>query len=209
MTRAIPCLQRSQEVQQIVGSHPINVLTISIGGNDVGFSTHVEQLAENTLLGTPSLTTIQSQMNAALAALPAKYAALGQAVHGLNPAEVLITPYPDITRNAQGKTAAINAGDVNIISAADAAFALKSIINPLDQAIQTAATANGWTYVNGLSTAFETHGYPSSDSWIRYTGQSLKIEDSADGAFHPNAAGHRAIGQLLLAAYDQALEEHS
>jgi lysophospholipase L1-like esterase len=196
------------ELQQIIGSHPINVLTISIGANDIGFSTRVTQLTENTLLGTPSLATIQSQMNTALATLPSEYAALGQAIKGLDPAQVLITPYPDLTRNAQGQIAPINAGGINIISAADSAFGLKSIIDPLDQAVQTAATANGWTYVNGLSAAFQTHGYPSTASWIRFTGESLKIEDSPDGAFHPNAAGHKAIGQQLLAAYDQVLNEH-
>ncbi len=62
------------------------------------------------------------------------------------------------------------------------------------------------TVVDGLSTDFRSHGYPSSKSWIRYAGESLKIEDNAAGApSHPNAAGHRAIGRRLLVAYDQVL----
>jgi lysophospholipase L1-like esterase len=193
------------EVHQIVGSHPIDVLTVSIGANDIGFSTRVKQLTENSLFGSPDLAAIQSQTNSALATLPAEYAALGQAIHGLNPAQVLITPYPNLTENAQGQTSAINVGGVNVISAANSAFAVKSIINPLDQAVQTAAIANGWTYVGDLTSDFRTHGYPSSKSWIRYTGDSLAIEGSAAGTFHPNAAGHRAIGRRLLVTYNQIL----
>ncbi len=193
------------EVQQIVAAHPIDVLTVSIGANDIGFSTRVKQLTGNSLLGTPTLPTIQSQLNTALAGLPAEYAALGQAIQGLNPAQVLITPYPNLTQNAQGQTAAINVGGINIISAADSAFAANSIITPLDQAVQTAAQANGWTYVGDLIGDFRTHGYPSSQSWIRYTGDSLEVEGSAVGTFHPNAAGHRAIGRRLLTTYDQNL----
>ena len=53
------------------------------------------------------------------------------------------------------------------------------------------------------SADFRTHGYPSSDSWIRDLNDSSEIEDSFDGAFHPNAAGHRDIAKRLLQAYEQ------
>ena len=195
------------EVQQIVGSHPIDVLTISIGANDIGFSTRVEQLTENSMVGSPALTAIQTQLDSALATLPSEYAALGEAIRGLNPAHVLITPYPDLTQNAHDQASAIDVGGLNVISKADSAFALDSIIKPLDQAIQTAANANGWTYVGSLIPDFLTHGYPSAQSWIRYAGESVRIEDSPAGAFHPNAAGHRAIGRELLASYKQDLGE--
>jgi len=189
------------EVKQIVGSHPINVLTVSIGGDDIGFSTRIEQLIENTEdFGSPSLSTIQSQVDADLAALPEQYAMLGQAIKGLNPGHVLITGYPDLTRNSNGKVAPIVFLGVKIISAQDAKFAADDIIAPLNQAVETAAQANGWTYVNS-SADFRTHGYSSSDSWIRDLNDSLEIEDSLDGGFHPNAAGQRDIAKRLLQAY--------
>jgi lysophospholipase L1-like esterase len=190
------------EVKQIIGSHPINVLTLSIGGDDIEFSTRIDQLINNTELGSPSLSTIQSQVNADLATLPQQYAMLGQAINGLDPGKVLITGYPDLTRNRQGKVAPIVFLGLDIISAQDAKFAANSIIAPLDDAVDTAAQANGWTYVDD-SADFRTHGYPSTDSWIRDLNDSSEIEDSFDGAFHPNAAGHRDIAKRLLQAYEK------
>ena len=40
------------EVKQIVGSHPINVLTLSVGADDIGFANRVYQLNDNTSTGT-------------------------------------------------------------------------------------------------------------------------------------------------------------
>ncbi len=127
------------EVKQIIGSHPINVLTVSIGADDIGFSTRVDQLIENTELGSPSLSTIQSQVDADLATLPQQYAMLDQAIKGLDPGQILITGYPDLTRNSQGKIAPIVFLGLDIISAKDAKFAANNIIAPLDQAVETAA----------------------------------------------------------------------
>ena len=36
------------EVKQIIGKRPINVLTLSVGANDIGFVSQVESLIENT-----------------------------------------------------------------------------------------------------------------------------------------------------------------
>jgi lysophospholipase L1-like esterase len=193
------------ELQQIVGTHHIDVLTVSIGGNDVGFSTRVEQLIANTYIGYPSLSTIQSEFNTALATMPGQYAALNSAIAGLNPGKVMITDYPDLSRNAQGKVSALTGPlGVTAISKADAQFASSQIIAPLDATVKAAATANGWTYV-GIASAFHTHGYPSSVTWIRQFGESLQIEDSDKGTFHPNATGHQAIAKLLLGAYSPSL----
>ncbi len=192
------------ELHRIVGSHPIDTLTISIGANDIGFSTRVQQLITSNAVGTPTLGTIQGQVEASLATLSPQYAMLGQAIRGLNPAKVLITEYPDLTRNSRGLVAPVVVAGVSVISTAEVQFALDRILNPLDQTVQAAATANGWTYVGGLSTAFRTHGYPSSNSWFRSVGQSYRMQDSRVGAFHPNAQGHQAIAKGLLAAYQQA-----
>ena len=89
-----------------------------------------------------------SDVNADLAALPEQYAMLGQAIKGLDPGKVLITGYPDLTRNSRGKISPIVFLGFDIISAIDAKFAANNIIAPLDHAVETAAQANGWTYVN-------------------------------------------------------------
>ena len=117
------------------------------------------------------------------------------------PAKVLVTDYPDLTRNQKGAIASIPGPlDTTLVSKADAQFASKNIIAPLDAAIEAAAEANHWTFAD-LTAAFNTHGYPSTNTWIRQLDDSLKIEGSLDGTFHPNAAGEQAIARQLLAAY--------
>ena len=193
------------EVQQIVGSHPINVLTISVGADDIGFATRVTQLHDNTYYDEPTRATIKSQVDGELAQFPGDYAQLGAAIKTLNPGRVLITQYPDLTKNQIGKYAPIVIYGVDYIDKANVEFASKNIIAPLNAAIQAAAQANGWTYVDGISADFSTHGYPSSDSWIRDVNDSEAYQDSVDGAFHPNARGQADIATHLMDAYDPAL----
>lgn len=193
------------ELRRIVGTRPIDVMSVSIGANDVGFSTRVKQLIGNTEIGYPTLDAIGSQVDTDLAALPDRYSALAAQLQTFAPSKLMITEYPDLTRNSSGQVAPIVFAGSTIINTAAVQFAVDRIITPLDQAIQTAATANQWTYVGGLSAAFRTHGYPSSNSWIRSIGGSLQVEDSTEGAFHPNAQGHQAVATQLLATYDATI----
>ncbi|WP_406698429.1 SGNH/GDSL hydrolase family protein [Singulisphaera sp. Ch08] len=192
-----------EQVKDIVGSQPIDVLTVSIGGNDIGFSTRLKELASNSILGGTTLSEIQTRVNTDLATLPQKYASLGRAIKGLNPGNVLITDYPDLTRNQKGQYAPIDLMGLDAISKENVQFADQNIRMPLNQNVETAAAANGWTAVGSLDASFLTHGYSSTDSWFRSVGESLKYESSVIGAFHPNMKGQQAIADRLLAAYDQ------
>ncbi len=195
------------ELEQIIGSRHIDVLTVTVGGDDIGFTPIIQNLISNTYSGTPTLQAIQSQFDTALGQLPAHYAALDQAIQTLAPSQVLITQYPDITRNQKGQPATIFDGLILIISKADDQFAAEQIIPPLNAAIASAASTYNWTLVTGLTTDFRTHGYPSTSSWIRSVPASLAMEGSVDGSFHPNALGHLDIARHLLAAYKTNLRK--
>ena len=191
------------QVRQIVGSHPIDVLTVSVGGNDIGFSDRLKELASNSILGKARLSDIRARTQADLAALSRKYATLGQAIGGLAPARVLITEYPNLSRNQRGQYAPIRIAGLPAISKANVQFADQTILTPLNQAIEAAAAANHWTAVDGLDAPFRTHGYASTNSWFQDVGGSLRDESSTIGAFHPNGKGQQAIADRLLAVYDQ------
>jgi hypothetical protein len=193
------------EVQKIVGSHPINVLTVSVGADDIGFTNLVSELHGYTFYGSPTLKSINAQVSGAISQLPTAYGKLATAIASLDAGTVMITQYPDLTRNQNGEYAPIEIYGVDYIDRAAVEFASKHIIAPLDQAISAAAQAHGWTYINGLSADFRTHGYSSTDSWIRDVNDSEEYQDSDEGAFHPNAAGHLDIAAHLLAAYEQGL----
>ncbi len=185
------------ELKQIIGSQPINVLTVSIGGNDVQFSTLIKDLIQNDYLGYPSLATIQQDFNSDLSQLPEHYAALATAIKSLDPGQVLVTEYPDLTRNQKGNVVEIP----HLISEAGAKLASTEILPALNDEIAIAANLYSWTLVTGFLTNFLTHGYPSTDPWIVSLTQSLKREGSVSGAFHPSAAGQLDIARYLLASY--------
>lgn len=192
------------QVRKLIGTRSIDVLTVSIGGNDIGFSSRLKELASNSLLGNVTQGEIRNSVDADLAALPQKYAALDRAIDGLNPGKVLITEYPDITGNQKGQYVPIRLVGVSAISKENVQFADEAILQPLNRSIETAATANGWISVD-YADQFRTHGYSSTKSWVRSFGESMRIESSAIGAFHPNEKGQVVIANHLLDAYNQTV----
>ncbi|MGO9467991.1 MAG: hypothetical protein ACLQIB_46785 [Isosphaeraceae bacterium] len=192
------------ELKQIIGTRHIDVLTVSVGADDIHFSTLAEDLIENTEFGVlgPSLNSILQQFNTDLSQLPSHFAALAQAISGLKPSQVLLTPYPDLTHDQNGNVAALLSPlGVPLVSLADAQFASSQLIAPLDAVITTAAREYKWTLVTNIVTDFNTHGYPSTSRWIRTLGESLAMQGNQDGTFHPNALGNLDIAKNLLAAY--------
>jgi len=191
------------EVKQIIGNRHIDVLTLSVGANDVGFVAQVENLIENTAsFGLyPSLATIQSEVTTALKSLPTQYAQLGKAIKGLQPTKVIMTNYPDITHDQTGAPAAITSPvGTTLVSLADSQFASKQILQPLDAAVMTAARVNHWTLAD-TSAAFNTHGYPSTTTFIRQLEESLVMQGNVSGTFHPNATGEATVAGRILATY--------
>jgi lysophospholipase L1-like esterase len=190
------------ELQSIIGTRHIDVLTVSIGGNDAGFKGIIINLAKNTYIGSPTLAEIKAQFTLNLQILSRSYGQLAQSIDGLDPGRVLMTGYPDLTRNELGVPATIRGPlGLRLISQTNAAFASKQILPPLDAAVADAAHTYGWSLVSGFYRAFLKHGYPSTSSWFVRLGESLVTEGSVNGAFHPNAAGQRAIAGALLETY--------
>jgi lysophospholipase L1-like esterase len=190
------------ELRQIIGTRQIDVLTVTVGANDIRFTTLAEDLIRNTEFGAPSRAAILSQFRRDLGRLQQHYAALARAIQSLGPVQVLITGYPDLTRNQDGRVAAIlGPGDITLISRQDARIASQMIVPALDEAIARAARQYHWTLVTGISADFRTHGYPSTTPWIRTLGQSLAMQGNVDGTFHPNAAGHGDIALHLMETY--------
>jgi lysophospholipase L1-like esterase len=190
------------ELKRIIGTRHIDVLTVSVGGNDVNFRTLVDDLIENTYSGSPSLPSILAEFRSSLIALPQHYAELAQAIQSVNPGQVLITPYPDLARNQKGNVATILSPlDIPLISKRDARFATTKLLPQLNAAVAAAAQTYHWSIVQGITADFRTHGYPSTTSWIRTLGESLEMQGDEDGTFHPNAAGHLDIARRLLATY--------
>ena len=138
------------ELKDIIGSRRINVLTLSVGGNDIGFTDQVESLIENTATGNPSRSAIDASVSSDLKTLPGLYARLNKAIKGLHAATVLVTDYPNQFLNQDGVVSSIPGPfGTTLISTSDAQFATQAITIPLNNAIAAAATK-----FNGLSLIF-------------------------------------------------------
>jgi lysophospholipase L1-like esterase len=119
-------LSQVEQVRRLIGTRSIDLVTLSAGGNDIGFTDVLRACATNAdcPIGTPprgalaGYPTVQEGVQARLGQLPASYAALAACLGGagcpatsvgqgaplaLSPgAAVLNTMYPDITRGADG-----------------------------------------------------------------------------------------------------------
>jgi len=190
------------ELKRIIGTRHIDVLTLTVGADDIHFATLAEDLISNTEFGFPTLASIQSQFSSDLSQLPQHFAALAGAIKNLNPGLVLMTGYPDLTLNQFGQVAALPlALGIPLVSLADAQFASSQLIAPLDNVVAAAANQYGWNLVTKIYADFSTHGYPSTSSWIRTLGQSFAMQGNEDGTFHPNAMGHLDFASNFLAAF--------
>lgn len=190
-------------------AHPrtIDALTISIGGNDVGFASLVEA-AVNPFAPPVYLNAgLVSQLAVDFSRLPGLYDALGAAIHsrlGNLVANVYLTEYPDLTHNRFGGFSA-GTGAFFAISAAEFQYAYNSVEIPLQTAMKDAARRNGWVYVGGMMADTRTHGLSAgpgpSGSWFVTPVQSLIAQRDLNGTAHPNAWGQQVYRNHILAAF--------
>ena len=149
---ASQALSQVEQVRQLVGDRPIDLVSVSIGGNDVGFTnilTACATVSDCPVRPAPSgrlarYPTLQDGVQAQTAALPAAYARIARCLGGqagapctlvgnrqapaltLAPgAAVLPTLYPDITRAADGQ-----ACTYLTLTPSDFTWARESILDP-------------------------------------------------------------------------------
>jgi lysophospholipase L1-like esterase len=151
-------------------------VTLTVGANDLG----VAALATTCLSGAPEacLASVQATL-ALLPSLSADLAGTLAAIREAAPkATVYVTGYPLFFDNALP-------GSLQ--------FAVNQAIALVNDTIEAtvAAAGAGFVYVD-VEGVFAGHGIDSADPWI--------IAPPHPEAFHPNAAGHAAYADAILAA---------
>jgi lysophospholipase L1-like esterase len=174
------------------------LVTLGIGGNDIGFVNIILTCAAESLtnpFGSPCTAHYTSggtdQLAASINATEPKVAAVLQAIHQRAPqAKVVVVGYPDILpeySNGCWPAEPIAYGDVSY---------LRSTEKLLNAMLATAAAANNAQYVD---TYTPTIGHdvckPAGTKWI----EGL-LPLSAAAPFHPNAKGEAAMAVALEAA---------
>lgn len=148
-----------------------NVVTVEIGGNDIGFA----NLILNCTLGNCT-SQLSSTAGSIPSTLPSKLQTVYSAIKSRAPlAKVIVVGYPD---PAGTKTCLSALG----ISSAEAT-GIHAVASALSNTIQSTATSNGFSYVNAIP-AFAGHDVCASTPWIN--GMNF-----SSGAYHPNANGQK------------------
>lgn len=201
----------------------IDALTISIGGNDIGFAGIVRTcVLTPPHLPVPDCTTFDASVTGSLTSLTT---ALGNVFSSVpaNVTNVFVTEYPDPTIGALdalcGTLLSPAFHGLEGISPAEASWASTRLVARLNATLRAAVDdANDrpgphpvFHFVTGISFRFAGHGYctgggsPAPWAWpnprfVATPVDSLTRQGDVRGTMHPNDLGQKAIGEALAAA---------
>ncbi|HZN18587.1 MAG TPA: SGNH/GDSL hydrolase family protein [Micromonosporaceae bacterium] len=173
------------------------LVTIEIGGNDIGFSGIISNCAEASLdspFGSPCKDRYTAggtdQLQARIAATVPKVASVLQAVRARAPsAQVVVLGYIAILPDS-----GYGCWPVVPIAYGDVPY-LRAIHKSLNSMLATTAAANGARYVNVYTPSIGHDTCKSSSvRWV----EGLFPQSSA-APFHPNAAGEQGMATTLIA----------
>ena len=174
------------------------LVTLGIGGNDIGFSGIIETCAEDSLhnpLGSPCKDEFDSggvdQLLARIYATAPKVATVLQQIHAFSPnALVVVVGYPDIL-----PTSGVGCWPAVPISWGDVPY-MRSVELNLNAMLASTAAANGASYVD---TYTPTIGHDACKSKATRWVEGL-VPASSAAPFHPNALGEQGMANAVTAA---------
>jgi len=163
-----------------------DVVTISIGGNDIGFGPRIR----SCVLDAQPCTRQEAEVNADLAALGPKLSAVYGEVRQRAPdATLVVVGYPQLVADPDQARYESCAG-----LTPDEARWVRDKGAALARIVRTSAEAAGARFVDAVS-RFAGHEACTADPWM--TGITLT---TLEGSFHPNAAGHQQLAAMVQAA---------
>jgi hypothetical protein len=121
---------------------------------------------------------------------------------------VLLTEYPDLTRDETGAfcgweaTQSLGEQLMNLpgVSPAEMMWADTVVQVQLAATMQSAASLHGWSFVDGIASEFATHGYCASENWITRLQESFLAEGRIEGTAHPTPTGQLVYRDAILTA---------
>ncbi|HEV7754152.1 MAG TPA: SGNH/GDSL hydrolase family protein [Baekduia sp.] len=169
----------ANQVQSLSAS--TNIVTITIGGNDAGFSSVITQCALPLVSCNSNITTAQSYINNSLAgALNGVYSQIKSRAPS---ARVVVLGYPRLFMNVD-----CNGGT---FFSSDEMTKLNATADMMKNVISARAAAYGFTFKDAIP-PFIGHAVCSSTEWLN--GLSNPVGDS----YHPNRTGHKSGYEPLV-----------
>lgn len=163
-----------------------DVVTLSIGGNDIGFGPVIREC----VLGQQSCVRFDAEVSADLAALGSRLGRVYAGVRERAPAaDVLVLGYPRLVPDPDRSGLQTCAG----LTAEEARW-VRQKGDELDRVVGAAAGAAGVRFLDAAG-PFAGHEACTAEPWME--GISLA---TAVSSFHPNAAGHDRLARLVVEA---------
>lgn len=206
-----PLRSQVSAIQTLTRGREIDALLVSAGINEIGFGKLVAFcLAVTDCPGAlypndRSLLTLDQHVQSVLEDVPEAFDRLAVRLDraGVAPARVYVTEYFDSTRDDAGNVcpALVDPssplpGD-DVFDQAEATWASERVLAPLNAIVADAAARHEWHYVSGSATAFATHGYCATDSWITTLLDSVTRQHDAYGTLHANRDGNRVNASIV------------
>ncbi|WP_433125550.1 SGNH/GDSL hydrolase family protein [Micromonospora sp. CA-240977] len=166
-------IKEVNSTQLTVLNRSTTLVTVTAGGNDLGFSAGIAACAQGTDADCQAVVTAAQQFSRSV--LPSLLDDLYRHIKSLAPrAEIVVTGYPrffELTANCTEEPFSLSKR-----------AALNSAVDVLDQEVQRRVLAAHATFVD-VRAAFAGHGLCSSTTWINGLNSSAP--------FHPNSDGYR------------------
>jgi lysophospholipase L1-like esterase len=171
------------------------LVTIGVGGNDIGFKDIVESCVLQTIPGSGTCEGKTDELNVLLPAVAKNLYRLYQEIAVWAPhARILVVDYPKIFPD----DGTAGGDQCEHLNQEDQLWA-NALLNHLDDWIAWAVRGSGVAELVDVRNAFKGHGLCSSDPYINHiwlNGKSVKPE-----SFHPNAEGQESFFRFVLAQY--------
>ncbi|MDQ3978134.1 MAG: SGNH/GDSL hydrolase family protein [Actinomycetota bacterium] len=166
-----------------------DVVTLTIGGNDIGFA----RVVGVCLTTTESCSRLEGEINGRIAGLRQRLDLIhGEIRRRLPKARLLVVGYPRLIVDHQDAELdrCARLGAAARITAEEAEW-LRKKGDALDAALRESAEAAGGRFVDAAG-HFEGHEACSRQPWVHGV-----AEGDLTSSFHPNAAGHQALARLV------------
>ena len=207
-----------EELKQTLGDRPIDALILSVGGNDVGYTSHLIDLIKDDFIWVGGVTGAeenrqqeQREADQRLEELSEHFARLADALEGVERRQTFILEYPeahfDKLDEAGEPYAAAGCdifNEVMLDIEQEDAQLIKKVGQQLNQVIRNAAERYGWTFVEGVAEGFAGHGYCADDPYFIRASESCRTQGNFDGTMHPNQQGHSVYADVI----ERALRRH-
>jgi lysophospholipase L1-like esterase len=175
----------------------VSLVTLTISGNDLGFSSVLQDCIINGQRGVGFVSSCQEKhqdkIDALLPQIQQQLVDTYRAIAAKAPnARVVVVGYPPLFDTAHGDSGR------NLLYVEDMAW-MNDQAGRLNAVIKAAAQQAGVEFVDP-SPLFRNHGIGSDDPWfndISAPGPGISLVDP--GSFHPNASGQAAIAQAVQA----------